>query len=67
MNVYLQEQQVAMHRQELDREIAQYRLLAQLPHTQSVRHSIGLLGLLLVKVGTKLQQVETSRKQAVAA
>ncbi len=67
MNVYLQERQVVMHLQELERERAQYRLLAQLPHKQSVRHSIGSLGMLLVKVGTKLQQVELREKQTIAA
>lgn len=67
MNAYLQEHQVAMHRQELERERAQYHLLAQLPHKQPVRHSIGSLGVLLVRVGTKLQQVELREKQTVAA
>ncbi|HLZ57826.1 MAG TPA: hypothetical protein VKR06_12830 [Ktedonosporobacter sp.] len=44
--------------QELVREAEHYRLAAQLPHHNATRHAIAQFGVLLVKIGMRLKQVE---------
>ena len=59
-NFDLYEQLATTHRQELEREAEQYRLLAHLPrqHPTVVQLAVGRFGTLLVMLGTWLKQVE---------
>jgi hypothetical protein len=61
-NVYLYEKVRQAHSQDLLREAEKRRLLAQLPrHRRSIsRHAAGKLGVLLLKLGTRLKQFEQS-------
>ncbi len=61
-NVYLYEKVRQAHSQDLLREAEKRRLLAQLPqHHRSIsRHAAGKLGVLLLKLGTRLKQFEQS-------
>lgn len=58
--LHLDEKVQQGHYQDLLREAEKRRLLAQLPrHRQSIgRHAAGMLGLLLLKLGTRLKQFE---------
>ena len=60
--VYLDEKVRHAHYQDLLREAEKERLLAQLPrHRRSIsRYAAGMLGVLLLKLGTRLKQVEQS-------
>jgi len=60
--IYLLEKLRQAHYQELLREAEQERLLAQLPrHRQStIKRAAGKLGVLLLKLGTRLKQFEQS-------
>ena len=60
MNLYVHEHLVATHCQDMQREAEQYRLIARLPrkHRSAVRYAVGMLGRVLVTVGTRLRQVE---------
>ena len=60
--VYLYEKVRQAHYQDLLREAEKRRLLAQLPrHHQSIsRYAAGKLGVLLLKLGTRLKQFEQS-------
>ena len=60
MNLYVHERLVATHCQDMQREAEQYRLAARLPRKRRgvVRHAIGMLGVLLITVGTRMRQVE---------
>ena len=60
--VYLDEKVRQAHYQDLLREAEKRRLLAQLPrHRRSIsRYAAGKLGVLLLKLGTRLKQVEQS-------
>jgi hypothetical protein len=60
--VYLDEKVRQAHSQDLLREAEKRRLLAQLPrHRRSIRrHAAGKLGVLLLKLGTRLKQFEQS-------
>ncbi len=60
--VYLDEKVRQAHSQDLLREAEKRRLLAQLPrHRRSIsRHVAGKLGVLLLKLGTRLKQFEQS-------
>ena len=59
-NFDLYEQLATTHRQELEREAEQYRLLAHLPrqHPTVAQLAVGRFGTLLVVLGTRLKQVE---------
>ena len=59
-NMYLYEKAREAHDQDLQREMAESRLLAHLPrHRWSMsRHAAGKLGTLLLKLGTWLKQFE---------
>lgn len=55
-------------RQQLQREVAQKRLLAQVPRRISPGwRAIGKLGAALVAVGSKLEQFEHSHKPVISA
>ena len=60
--VYLYEKVRQAHSQDLLREAEKRRLLAQLPrHRRSrSRHAAGKLGVLLLKLGSRLKQFEQS-------
>jgi hypothetical protein len=60
MNLYVHERLVAAHCQDMQREAEQYRLIARLPrrHRSVVRYAVGMLGRVLVTVGTRMRQVE---------
>jgi hypothetical protein len=59
---YLDEKVRQVHYQDLLREAEKERLLAQLPrHRRSIsRQAAGKLGVLLLKLGTRLKQFEQS-------
>ncbi len=59
-NMYLYEKAREVHYQDLLREAEKERLLAQLPrHRRSIsRYAAGKLGVLLLKLGTRLKQFE---------
>jgi hypothetical protein len=61
-NMYLYEKAREVHYQDLRREAEKERLLAQLPqHRRSLsRYTAGKLGVLLLKLGTRLKQFEHS-------
>ena len=60
--MYLDEKVRQAHSQDLLSEAEKRRLLAQLPrHRLSIsRHAFGKLGILLLKLGTRLKQFEQS-------
>ena len=61
-NIYLYHKALEEHYQDLLREAEKQRLLAQLPrHRRSMSRRIaGKLGVLLLKLGTRLKQFEQS-------
>ena len=61
-NIYLYHKALEEHYQDLLREAEKQRLLAQLPrHRRSMsRRVAGKLGVLLLKLGTRLKQFEQS-------
>ena len=62
MSTYLHiyDKLLAEHRQDMQREMDQQRMLAGLPknHHSLGRHAVGRLGAFLVTVGTWMEQVE---------
>jgi len=67
-NFYLQERQVEEHRQDLQHEADQQRIVAGLSgQRRSIgKHIVSRLGTCLVALGTWLERVEQHDKQAVA-
>ena len=59
-NTYLYERLAAEHQKDIQREIAHWRMLADLPpqHPNIGRHIISRFGALLVVLGTRLERVE---------
>jgi len=58
-NRYLYDKLYEEHRQTIQHEAAQRRLLASLPHRHGLaRRAIGRLGVALVTVGSKLEQFD---------
>jgi hypothetical protein len=66
-NYYLQEKLAEVHRQELLREAAQRRMVAQVRQQpfSLTRRSLGKLGQCFVMLGTRLQQLEPNNERAV--
>jgi len=64
MNMELLTHSVEIHRQELQNEADHYRMIAKLPSHQYsvVRHTVAQLGIVFVRVGMKLKQVEMYRE-----
>jgi len=63
MNYYLYDKIRAHRYQELDQEMANARMLRHMPRRNGVgRRAIGGLGVALVAVGFKLQQIDYSRQ-----
>ena len=64
-NTYLYEQLAAQRYQDMQREMAHRRVLADLPPRQHTlgRHVISRFGALLVALGTRLERVEPRRGQ----
>ena len=62
-NLYLHEKFLAQRSQELDRAVAYSYLLVGQPRQRVVmlRHLVAQLGLLLVALGSRLQQLEQHR------
>ena len=60
--MYLDEKVRQAHYQELLREAEKQRLLAQLPHYHSntIKRVAGSMGVLLLKLGTRLKEFEQS-------
>ena len=57
--LYMHEKLAEEHRQKLQHEVEQRRLIAHLPHRSSMaRHTIARLGAFLIAVGMWLKQVE---------
>jgi hypothetical protein len=69
MNLYLHDQLVAMHRQDLQHEAEQSRLLAQLSPRQgyAIRHVISRMGTLMIALGTRLQSLDQRYEQVAYA
>jgi hypothetical protein len=61
-HLYLYEKALEVHSQELLRQTEQERLLKQLPqhHRSMIRSAAGKLGILLLKLGARLKQIEQS-------
>lgn len=59
-NMYLYEKVREAHYQDLQREMAESRLLAHLPRHRLGRRIVGKLGVLLLKLGSRLKQFEQS-------
>jgi hypothetical protein len=57
-NMYLYEKAREAHYQDLQHEIAESRLLARLPRYRLSRRVVGSLGVLLLKLGSRLKQFE---------
>lgn len=66
LNVHLYDKALAQHRQDLQHEIEQQRMLAHLPrHRRRLgRRAIGRLGVKLVALGSWMEQIE-QRGEAV--
>jgi hypothetical protein len=66
-NFHLYDQLATTHRQELQHEAEQYRLLALLPrqHPTVVQLVVGRFGTLLVVLGTWLKQAEQRSEPAM--
>jgi hypothetical protein len=64
-NTYLYEQLAAQRHQDMQREMAHRRVLADLPPRQHTigRHVISRFGALLVVLGTRLERVDPRRGQ----
>ena len=60
MNPYLYEKRIVEHCHDLQREAEQERMLAGLDRSRKsvLRHTIGRLGVLLVTLGIRLEQVK---------
>lgn len=69
MNHYIHEHLLATRRQEIQREVEQYRLAASLPSRRSslLLHAVGMLGRLLITIGTRLKQAELASEPVKAA
>ncbi len=65
-HLHIQDKLLAEHRQDMQREMEQQRMLAGLPkNRQSLgRHAIARLGASLVAVGTWMEQVEQREQYA---
>ena len=61
-NVHHYDKLAAEHRQGLQCEMEQKRLLARLPHRSVGRRAAGRLGILLVAVGTRLEKFDQRGK-----
>ena len=57
-NVHHYDELAAEHRQGLQHEMEQKRLLACLPHHHVTRRAAGRLGVLLVALGTRLEEFD---------
>ena len=66
-NFHLYDQLSTTHRQELEHEAEQYRLLASLPrqHPTGVQLAVSRFGKLLVVLGTRLKQAEQRSEPAM--
>ncbi|GHO92992.1 hypothetical protein KSF_030400 [Reticulibacter mediterranei] len=64
MNYELLTYTIMAHQRELQQEVEQQRLLARFPgqSNSTVRHAIGQCGVILIRVGMKLKQVEMHGK-----
>ena len=60
-NMYLYEKAREVHYQDLRREMAENRRLLHLPRHRLSRHIAGKLGVLLLKLGSRLEQFEQSQ------
>lgn len=57
-NAHLYDKLAAEHRQDLQYEMERKRMLACLPHKHVGRRAAGRLGVLLVAMGTRLEEFE---------
>ena len=58
--MYLYEKAREVHYQDLRREMAESRRLSHLPRHRLSKHVAGKLGVLLLKLGSRLEQFEQS-------
>ncbi len=63
--MYTQEKLALAHRQQLQSEAEREQVLGELPEHSShaMRHMVGKLGTFLIALGSRLIQLEQSRKQ----
>ncbi|HLI09357.1 MAG TPA: hypothetical protein VKV40_22535 [Ktedonobacteraceae bacterium] len=60
MNLFLDEQLAAMHRQELHQQAEQHHLATQASNQGHVlRFAVGKMGTLMVALGTRLQRLDS--------
>jgi len=64
--MYIYEKLVAARHEELRREVERSRMLAGLPRQRKGQHVVASFGILLVKTGMWLKQLEQSGKPAVS-
>jgi len=64
--MYVYEQLAAARREELRSEMERYRMLANLPRQRTGQHAIASFGILLVKAGMWLKQLERSGEPAAS-
>jgi hypothetical protein len=64
-DIYSRDKLALEHRQQLQREAAVEQALGESPERSShaMRHMAGKLGMFLIALGTRLRQLEQSRKQ----
>jgi hypothetical protein len=64
-DIYTHEKLALEHREQLQREAAAEQVLGELPERSShaMRHMAASLGSFLIALGTRLKQLEQSRKQ----
>ena len=65
-NMYLYEKLVSAHHEELRREVERSRMLAGLPRRRAGQHALASFGILLVKAGMWLKQLEQRGEPAVS-
>jgi hypothetical protein len=65
-NMYIYEKLMIARHEELRREVERSRMLAGLPRQRTGQHMIASFGILLVKAGMWLKQVEQRREPAVS-
>lgn len=65
-NMYIYEKLVVARHEEIRREVERSRMLAGLPRQRTGQHMIVSFGILLVKAGMWLKQLEQRREPAVS-
>jgi hypothetical protein len=65
-NMYIYEKLMVARHEELRREVERSRMLAGLPRKRTGQHVVASFGILLVKAGMRLKQLERNSEPAVS-